>query len=187
VSVWLGYDWIMDNVPSALGNAMPEEVDRLSRRLQDFPDMRTFRESISAPFLFLNNTRAVFVIFLAGLVSFSVLGVLLYMINISLIGGLYGLLELLGIEALPLFLAGVLPHGILEIPALMIGSASMLYFGVSIVTPQIGRSMGEVIIELFADWMKIFIGIVVPLLAVAAVIETYLTPAILHNVMKLAG
>jgi uncharacterized membrane protein SpoIIM required for sporulation len=184
VSVWMGYDWSMDNIPAALNSAMPEEVDKITRQLTKFPDARTFRENITAPFLFMNNTRAVFVIFLAGLVSFSVLGVLLYMVNISLIGGLFGLFELLGIQAAPLFLAGVLPHGILEIPALMIGSAAMLYFGVAIVTPQTGRSMGEVVIELLADWTKIFIGLVVPLLAAAAMIEAYITPWILRLVVR---
>ena len=184
VSVWMGYHLAIDNVPHALKNASPEEVDKFTRELRELPDMRTFRDSLSAPFLFLNNTRAIFFILLAGLASFSVLGVLLYMVNISLIGGLFGLFQLLGIQALPLFLAGVLPHGIFEIPALMIGSAAMLYVGAAIVTPQTGRSMGEVIVELLADWTKIFVGLVIPLLAIAAVIETYVTPWILAAAMK---
>jgi stage II sporulation protein M len=83
----------------------------------------------------------------------------------------------------PLFLAGIVPHGVFEIPALMIGSAVALYMGVSIVTPQTGKSMGEVILELFADWVKIFLGVVVPLLAVAALIESYITPGLLLSVM----
>ena len=60
----------------------------------------------------------------------------------------------------------------------------MLYFGVALVTPQTGKSIGEVVIELLADWTKIFIGLVIPLLAVASVIETYITPTILHAVIK---
>jgi uncharacterized membrane protein SpoIIM required for sporulation len=44
--------------------------------------------------------------------------------------------------------------------------------------------MGEVILELLADWTKIFIGLVVPLLAVAALIEAYITPTLLQNVLK---
>ncbi|MBK9208065.1 MAG: stage II sporulation protein M [Anaerolineales bacterium] len=83
----------------------------------------------------------------------------------------------------PIFLAGVAPHGIFELPALMIGSAVVLYMGVSIVTPQIGKSMGEVILELLADWTKIFLGVVVPLLAIAALIEAYVTPGLLLNVL----
>jgi stage II sporulation protein M len=148
------------------------------------PDLSGFQKNINAPFLFMNNTRAVTVIFFAGLFSFSVLGILLYMVNIGIIGGLFALFQLLGIQPWPIFLAGVIPHGIFEIPALMIGSAMVLYMGVAIVTPQTGKSMGEVILELLADWTKIFIGIVVPLLAIAALIEAYITPTLLQNVMK---
>jgi len=184
VSIWLGYDWSMNNVPRALEMATPEQVGRFSRQLEEFPDLRSFRDTLSAPFLFLNNTRAVVFIFLAGLASFSVLGVILYMLNISLIGGLFGVIQLLGFDPWLLFRAGVLPHGIFELPALLLGSAVMLYFGVRIVTPQVGKSMGEVTIELLADWMKIFIGLVVPLLAIAAVIEAYITPAILQNAIR---
>ena len=147
------------------------------------PDLSNLQGSINAPFLFLNNTRAVAVIFLAGLVSFGVLGILLYMVNIGIIGGLFALFQLLGMNPLPMFLAGVVPHGIFEIPALIIGSAAVLYMGAAIVTPQTGKSMGEVILELLADWTKIFFGVVVPLLAVAAVIEAYITPGLLLSVM----
>lgn len=184
VSIWMGYSWIMDNVPRILKAAPPEEIAKVTQRLQNAPDLKNFRDSISAPFLFLNNTRAVVFIFALGSVSFSVLGIILYMVNISLIGGLFGLVQLLGLHPWPLFLAGILPHGIFEIPALMLGSASMLYFGASLVTPQAGKSMGEVIIELSADWTKIFLGVVVPLLAIAAVIEAYITPTLLVSVLK---
>lgn len=184
VSLWMGYDWIMVNVPVALSKASPENLQKLSDRVREMPDISNLQESINAPFLFLNNTRAVTLIFFAGLFSFSVLGVLLYMVNIGIIGGLFGLFQLLCIQPWPIFLAGVVPHGVFEIPALMIGSAVVLYMGVAIVTPQTGKSMGEVILELFADWVKIFIGLVVPLLAVAAMIEAYITPTLLHNVLK---
>jgi uncharacterized membrane protein SpoIIM required for sporulation len=56
--------------------------------------------------------------------------------------------------------------------------------GVALVTPQTGRSMGEVLIELLADWVKVFIGVVVPLLALAALIEAHITPVILMAILK---
>jgi stage II sporulation protein M len=183
VGVWLGYDWIMQNMPTALAQASPEDLARLIERARETPDLRPLRATLSASFLFMNNTRAVVSILLAGLVSFSVLGVVLYLLNVSLIGGLFGAFKLLGISPWPLFLAGVLPHGLFEIPALMLGSAAVLYIGVALVTPQTGKSMGEVLIELLADWVKIFIGIVIPLLAVAALIEAYITPAILMTLL----
>lgn len=184
VSLWMGYDWIMDNVAQVINRASPEDLEKLTTRVREVPDLSSLQGSINAPFLFLNNTRAVTLIFFAGLFSFSVLGVLLYMVNVGLIGGVFALLQLLGLQPWPIFLAGVVPHGVFEIPALMIGSAAMLYMGVAIVTPQTGKSIGEVILELLADWTKIFIGLVVPLLAVAALIEAYITPALLANVLK---
>ncbi len=179
VSLWLSYDWIMQNVSQTVALASPEDLQELEDRVRDLPDLANIGDHINAPFLFMNNTRAMAIIFLAGLVSFSVLGILIYMLNIGLIGGIFAMFELLGLQPVPLFLAGVVPHGVFEIPALMIGSAVVLYFGAVLVTPQAGKSMGEVILELFADWAKIFIGLVIPLLAIAAVIEAYITPAIL--------
>lgn len=186
VSVWSSYAWIKGNIAELIASASPESIADLEKRVGEVGDLPNFSEiqnHLSAPFLFANNTRAVVVIFLAGMVSFSVLGIMLYMVNIALIGGIYGLLELLGIDPFPIFLAGVLPHGIFELPALMIATAAMLYFGAAIVTPQAGKSMGEVILELLADWSKIFIGLVVPLLAIAAVIEAYVSPILLLKVM----
>ncbi|MBI5954160.1 MAG: stage II sporulation protein M [Chloroflexi bacterium] len=183
VSVWLGYDLVMVNVSDMLHEATPERLQRIESRIDHMPDLTNLEGSISAPFLFMNNTRAVAAIFLMGLFSFGVLGILIYMLNIGLIGGLYALLELLGIQPIPLFLAGIVPHGIFEIPALMIGSAVALYMGAALVTPQTGKSMGEVMIELLVDWVKIFLGVVIPLLAIAAVVEAYVTPGLLINAM----
>ncbi len=183
VSVWMGYDWVMVNVADVIHKATPERLQKIESSISQLPDLTNLQGSLNAPFLFMNNTRAVAAIFFAGLFSFGVLGILLYMLNIGIIGGLYALFELLGMSPLPIFAAGVLPHGVFELPALMIGSAVALYMGAAIVTPQTGKSMGEVLIELFADWTKIFLGVVVPLLAVAAVIEAYVTPGLLLNVM----
>lgn len=184
VSIWLGHDWVIRNVSETIALASPDDLDKVEELVRGLPDLANLREHISASFLFLNNTRAMVAIFLAGLVSFSVLGVLFYMVNIGLIGGVFAVFELLGLSPWPIFLAGVLPHGILEIPALMIGSAAVLYLGAALVTPQTGKSMGEVVLMLLADWTKIFVGVVVPMLALAAVIEAYVTPGILLNVLK---
>ncbi len=184
VSMWLGHDWVIKNVSETIALASPDDLDKVEELVRGLPDLANLREHISASFLFLNNTRAMVAIFLAGLVSFSVLGVLFYMVNIGLIGGVFAVFELLGLSPWPIFLAGVLPHGILEIPALMIGSAAVLYLGAALVTPQTGKSMGEVVLMLLADWTKIFVGVVVPMLALAAVIEAYVTPGILLNVLK---
>lgn len=183
VSVWMSYNWVTTNVSQAITSASPDTLAKLEKGIENLPDLSSLGGKLSAPFLFFNNTRSMTVIFLAGIFSFSVLGVLLYMVNIALIGGVYAVLELLGIVPAPIFLAGILPHGIFELPALLIGSAVVLYIGAALVTPQNGKSMGEVMIDLMADWAKIFVGVVVPLLAIAALIEAYITPSILLRVV----
>ncbi len=66
----------------------------------------------------------------------------------------------------------------------MLASAVVLRMGAVLVTPQMGKSMGQIMLEQLADWLKVFLGLVVPLLAIAALIEAYITPQILAAVMK---
>jgi uncharacterized membrane protein SpoIIM required for sporulation len=44
--------------------------------------------------------------------------------------------------------------------------------------------LGEVLIEAIADWMKIGFGLVLPLLTIAAIVETWVTPVLLVLVLK---
>lgn len=182
-TLWISYDWTLANFTGPLANSTPERLERIEKNLGELPDLASMSGHLNAPFLFFNNTRAMIVIFLAGLTSFGVLGALVYMVNIGLIGGIYALFEIIGVDPRPIFVAGVLPHGVFELPALLIGSAAVLYIGAALVTPQTGKSMGEVVIALMADWAKIFLGLVVPLLALAAVIEAYVTPLILARAL----
>lgn len=184
ISLWMSYDFAMNNLSRVFAAASPDDLSRLAERIRRMPDMRMFRENFTTSFLFFNNTRAMIVISLLGSVSFGVLGVILYMANVGLIGGLFGVFQLLGMEAAGLFAYGVLPHGIFELPALIIGSAAVLYVGANIVTPQVGRSMGEVLISLLADWAKVFLGLVIPLLGIAALIEANITPLLLERFLQ---
>lgn len=76
-----------------------------------------------------------------------------------------------------------MPHGIFELTALLLGGAAILYVGAAFVTPQNGKSMGEVMIDLVADWAKLYVGLIVPLLAIAALVEAYITPSVLMNAL----
>jgi uncharacterized membrane protein SpoIIM required for sporulation/ABC-type transport system involved in multi-copper enzyme maturation permease subunit len=183
VSVWIGYDWVTVNLSDMIHDASPQRLERIEKNFSQLPDFTNLDGKLDAPSLFVNNTRAIALIFLAGLFSFGVLGILFYMLNIGLIGGLYALLELLGESPIPIFLVGIAPHGIFELPAVMIGSAMALYIGAALVTPQTGKSMGEVIIELFADWVKIFLVVVIPLLEIAAIIESQVSMKLLINLV----
>lgn len=184
IGYWASYDWTTVNVPKMLSGATSEDMAGLVKDARQSIGLAQANQHLSAYFIFSNNLRATFLIFLGGIVSFSVLGMLAYLVNVGLVGVVLGVFKLIGYSPTLLFTAGLLPHGIFEIPALMLASAIVLRMGAVLVTPQMGKSMGQVVFELLADWVKIFLGVVVPLLAVAALIEAYVTPSILFTVMK---
>jgi uncharacterized membrane protein SpoIIM required for sporulation/ABC-type transport system involved in multi-copper enzyme maturation permease subunit len=181
---FVSYRWATVNIPLMLPGATTKDMTSLVQNARQSVGLAQARQHLPASFIFLNNLRATFLLFLAGLFSFSVLGMLLYLLNVGLVGGVLGVLKLVGFSPTVLFAAGLLPHGIFEIPALILATAVVLRMGAVLVTPQIGKSMGQVMIEQLADWLKIFLGLVVPLLAIAAVIEAYITPSILSAIIK---
>jgi uncharacterized membrane protein SpoIIM required for sporulation len=132
-----------------------------------------------------HNLQAIMVILIVGLFSFGVLGALVYLLNMGVIGAVLALIQALGESPLKVGLYGILPHGIFEIPALILASAAILYIGVVLVTPRSQRTLGEVLIEAIADWTKIGIGLVLPLLTLAAIIETWVTPLLLQYALKM--
>ena len=183
VTFWAGFQWTVTSIPEFMDLTSPDSVQKLSEQFEQSTTMVAFGQNFSVSYIFTHNVRAVGLILLAGLVSFSVLGMLVYLVNLGTLGALLGVFQLLGYSPVVLAVNGLLPHGIFEVPALILASAAMLRIGVVLVTPQVGRSMGEVVLELLADWTKIVVGLVLPLLLVAAVIETYVTPVLLSSAL----
>lgn len=139
---------------------------------------------ISASHLFFNNMRAEILVLFFGMFSFGVGGILIYGVNFSLIGGVLGAVDVLGISPLMVLLTGIIPHGIFELPSIILASAAVLHMGVRTVTPNSHESIGEVVIHTLADWLKIAIGIAFPLLFIAALVEAYITPVLLYNFLQ---
>jgi uncharacterized membrane protein SpoIIM required for sporulation/ABC-type transport system involved in multi-copper enzyme maturation permease subunit len=139
---------------------------------------------ISFAMIWGHNLRAIAVILVLGLFSFGVLGSLIFLLNTGIIGAVLALEGALGASPLKLAVFGILPHGVFEIPALILSSAAVLYIGIALVTPRPQRTLGEVLIEAVADWTKIGVGLVLPLLTIAAAIETWVTPVLLLSVGK---
>jgi uncharacterized membrane protein SpoIIM required for sporulation/ABC-type transport system involved in multi-copper enzyme maturation permease subunit len=178
------YQWTTANVPRLLWAAgetgLTEMVDDARGRMGLF----SLGADLSALRIFSNNIRVIALVYLGGLVSFSVLGIAAFLLNIGLIGGVLGIFALMGYSPELLFGAGVLPHGIFELPALMLVSAAILRTGAVLVTPQTGKSMGQILLELLADGAKVILGVAIPLLIVASLIEAYITPQIMRGVLQ---
>lgn len=179
------YWWVVAQVPDFI-DLTPERADRIRTFVVgNLALLEDLSSQLPAPILFLHNARAVIVIFLLGLASFGTLGLTFFLVNMALIGGVLGGANLIGFSPLLTFAAGVLPHGIFELTAFFLATAAMLKAGAQLVTPQPDRSLGEVLLLSLADWMRVFVGIVLPFLAIAAVIEIYVTPYLIRMAFPL--
>ncbi len=124
------------------------------------------------------NLRALALTTLVGIFSVGVLATILLMAPIGIIGYFAGNLMLAG-QNVGLFLTAlVLPHAILEIPATVLIGASIIQLGAVLISPPKGKSLGESWLQALAQWARITMGLVVPLLAAAAALEVFLTPLI---------
>ncbi|HEX9017882.1 MAG TPA: stage II sporulation protein M [Anaerolineaceae bacterium] len=124
------------------------------------------------------NTRVLILALILGLFTFGVLGVLPLMATMGVAGFLIGSLSRTGAPVLTLFAGLILPHGILEIPAAILASAAVLHAGACLAKPVQGKTVGEVWLESLADWAKVMVGIVAPMLLIASMIEVWVTPRI---------
>jgi uncharacterized membrane protein SpoIIM required for sporulation len=175
ISILVAYYWVTMNLPSYI-EITPERKEALREMISNnIQGLDSLDEILPVPLLFFYNARTILVEFFIGLISFGTLGVTLFIGNFALIGGVLGAANLIELSPFLLFAAGILPHGIFELAAITIATAALLRVGALLVTPNTERSLGETLLLAVADWFKVFVGVVLPLLAVAAVIEIYAT------------
>jgi stage II sporulation protein M len=84
----------------------------------------------------------------------------------------------------PAFLfAGVLTHGIIEIPVIVLATAAALRMGAVVTRPPQGETVGQGWMSALGDTIKIGFGLVVPGLILAALLEAFVTPIVVLAVM----
>jgi uncharacterized membrane protein SpoIIM required for sporulation/ABC-type transport system involved in multi-copper enzyme maturation permease subunit len=130
-----------------------------------------------------HNLRAVSIAILAGIFTLGVAGALILMLPMTIIGFFTGVASLSGMNPLIVLAAFTLPHGILEIPAIILSGAAILQVGVSLVTPHQHQSISEGLVCSIADWTKISLALVVPLFLGAAFLEVFISPQFLVRLL----
>lgn len=126
--------------------------------------------------IFFTNMRALALATLLGAFTFGVLSLAVLMAPFIIIGYIFGNLLLAGAGAMTYMLALVVPHGIFEVPAAILAGAAILQLGMAAISQPKGASLGEGWMRALAEWARIMIGIVVPLLIAAAIVEVFVTP-----------
>ena len=112
-----------------------------------------------------------------GFIPFIYLPALSIGINSLLLGLFAGVYVNNGISLLAYF-AGIVPHGIFELPALILALSSGIYLCRK-VTDYVRHNEKGVMGPLMKDLLRLFVMHIIPLLMAAAVIEAYVTPQLL--------
>ncbi len=173
-SIWVGTE---------LADTFVLPVETLN--LQDFQDGSLENLEIVSLFstqgiatIWLHNVRAVSLAMLFGIFSFGVFGLITLMLAPLLVGYLMATVVVAGMSPLTFLAAFIVPHGIFEIPAILFAGAAILNMGAALAAPSKGKSVGEAWLRSLANWVKIMVAVVIPLLLAAAVIEARITPQI---------
>lgn len=128
--------------------------------------------------IFMHNMRAVVLDSLLGIFSFGVLGIIALILPFSIIGYITAIAGQTGLSPWTFLTGFILPHGIVEVPAIIITGALIIRLGLTLVTPNEKYTIGESWIRTLADWTRLIIFLVIPLLLIASFLEVYITPRI---------
>jgi uncharacterized membrane protein SpoIIM required for sporulation/ABC-type transport system involved in multi-copper enzyme maturation permease subunit len=184
VGLWMGAD-------QASRLALPPELLNLNSLMALDPDIlnslaETGLISIGgAVYIWLHNLRVVLIATVVGVFSFGVLGVLVLMLPMALLGFLAYSAAIIHINPAAFLVAFTFPHGLLEIPAIILSGAAIFRVGATLVTPTPNESIGEAWIRGLADWARVLVAILIPLYLVAAFLEAFITPRFM--LMMLGG
>jgi stage II sporulation protein M len=127
--------------------------------------------------LFLNNLEASVLLFIGG-ATFGIVTLFVLMSNGVIIGFVISYAS--DREGLLPIAASIIPHGIMEIPAFLIAAGLGLMLSESLWAELHGKGDSACDAKKLA---KKFITIVIPLLALAAVTEAFITPQIIDLVL----
>lgn len=128
--------------------------------------------------IFIHNLRVLTVGLAATPLSFGAAPLLIILVPMAMVGFFAGEVGCLGLNPFIFLLAFILPHGLFELPAVVVGTALSLRLGASIMSPPPGFAISESLLLSIADFLKVFFLLVIPMLFVAACVEVYVTPLV---------
>ncbi|GAB4546451.1 MAG: hypothetical protein OHK0023_06090 [Anaerolineae bacterium] len=158
---------------SPLGIAVPDTPDEFRQTFVKAMSQNTRLTTI--PFYIFQNVRVLLLTSGLAVISLGVAGIILPSVTFAAIGFLLTqpIVGQIGYDVIALAL---IPHSIFELPAILIAAGAATRLGTIITKPPKNASLLEVMVKAAGDLVVLWIGLVLPLLTVAAVIEAYLTP-----------
>lgn len=183
IRVTAGAFGVLVLVGFVVGLVRPAAVEPLLNLFSDMIELRGMEQLAGmelAESIFSNNLFALFWAIMLGFLPFLRLPALELGLNALLLGG-FAAYYRHGGGSLVFYLAGVLPHGVTELSALVVSCASGLWLCRTVTDRILGREDTPTIRETFGGCMRAYVRYIAPLLLISALIETFVTPAILSQ------
>ncbi|MCB9457706.1 MAG: stage II sporulation protein M [Anaerolineaceae bacterium] len=133
-------------------------------------------------FFLWQNSRVLLAAALISMFTFGVGALVITPVVYLILGYLFSQIVLAGYNPSFLF-AAVLTHGVVEIPIIILATAVALRLGAVITRPPEGITVGHAWLTAFGDTVKLAVGVILPGLVLAALIEAYITPRVVLAVL----
>ncbi len=143
--------------------------------------------SFSTGAVLLNNARSLLIAAAAGLLSLGTLSLLLLMAPAAIIAYIGFQIGQIGVNPWIFIGIAVLPHGLFELPAAILGTAQAMRMGDVILSPPSEGGGIYGILREIGHFLKLFLVVILPLLVVAAWVEVNITPRLLVWYLAHAG
>jgi len=158
--------------PASISDLFSEDVAALEE-LAEF--LAPLPQSTILMVILIKNVSAVLLSF-----ALSPIFCLVPVLALTMNGWIIGLVSTMVIqeESLGFLLAGLLPHGIFELPALIMAEAVALSFGTAVILALFKKERRNLLLPNLKQNLK-YLGVALALFLPAAIIETYITPLFL--------
>ncbi|MFQ3663497.1 MAG: stage II sporulation protein M [Chloroflexaceae bacterium] len=138
--------------------------------------------------IFANNLRVALLSNLFSAMSFGLFAFLVPFVAFTQIGFVAGTLTARGGHWLALgadsplqfLLAYVVPHGVIELPAFVLSAALGLRIGAALLATPRGFTVGENLLWSLATFARVWVLVLLPMIAAAAAVEGLLTPLVVR-------
>jgi stage II sporulation protein M len=132
--------------------------------------------------IFFNNLLASAISILLGVIPFLFLPMFSLASNAIIVGLMGAVYQINGVGWMP-FLIGILPHGVIEIPALILGITLGVHICLKLVKTILRRSFKGELKQAVIGCVRIYVLWMIPLFFIAAFIETFMTPILFNAVV----
>lgn len=161
---------------------LPLDGDTIALEAVSTGNLDTSTKQLSFLWIFSNNVRVLALGFVLSIMTFGVAAYVVTPIVFIVLG--YIGVQMFSAGYGGLYLTGIVPHGLVEIPIVLIATAAMFYVGASVTKPEAGTTIGHAWLSAFGGAVKLWLGLILPGLIIAALIESSLTISLVQNALS---